>query len=356
MPSPRVAAAPAVDADGVTFSLSDPTGRVGAVRLEQELGLSTGLDFTRRGAVWRLRLPRPAVDRMEYKFEIADHRGKRATITDPGNPLLAGGAFGDKSVVQFPGYREPEWLTMPGVPDSSQPLSIRTRARRTTMTGVLWSPEDLAPDEAAPLIVVHDGPEYATLARLTHYLGALIAAGTLPALRAALLAPGDRNSFYSANRGYAKALCQEVLPVLDELAPTTVRIGVGASLGALAMLHAHRSFPETFGGLLLQSGSFFSPELDPQESGFSGFGPVTKFVSEVEQATSDSNPVPTAITCGIPEENLANNRHMAATLTRLGYPVDFHEVRDTHNYTAWRDALHPAGTDLFTSVVGAHAA
>ena len=356
MPTHRATAGPAVDADGVTFSLRDPTGRIGGVRLEQELGLSTGLDFTRRAGVWTLRLPRPAVDRMEYKFEIADHRGKRATITDPGNPLRAGGAFGDKSVVQFPGYREPDWLTMPRVPDSTHELSIKTRARRTTMTGVLWSPEDLAPDKPAPMLVVHDGPEYATLAGLTHYLGALIAAGTLPPLRAALLGPGDRNSFYSANRGYAKALCKEVVPVLDELAPTTVRVGIGASLGALAMLHAHRSFPETFSGLLLQSGSFFRPELDPQESGFSGFTPVTSFVAEVEQATSDSDPIPTAITCGIPEENLANNKQMAADLTRLGYPVDFHEVRDAHNYTAWRDALHPAGTDLLTAVVGAHAA
>ncbi|MDT4963484.1 MAG: hypothetical protein QOF87_3131 [Pseudonocardiales bacterium] len=356
MPATQAADGPAVDAAGVTFSLRDPTGRFGGVRLEQELGLRTGLDFTRRAGVWTLRLPRPAVDRMEYLFEIADHRGKRATITDPGNPLWAGGAFGDKSVVQFPGYLEPDWLTMPGVPDTTQPLNIRTRARRTTMTGILWSPEDLAADEPAPMLVVHDGPEYATLAGLTHYLGALIAAGTLPALRAALLAPGDRNSFYSANRGYAKALCKEVVPVLDELAPTTLRIGVGASLGALAMLHAHRSFPETFSGLLLQSGSFFTPELDPQESGFSGFTPVTKFVAEVEQATSDSHPVPTVITCGVLEENLANNKQMAAALTRLGYPVDFHRLRDMHNYTAWRDALHPAGTDLFTSVAGARAA
>ncbi len=353
--SPAAATTPSVDAAGVTFSLPDATGRFAGVRLEQELGLPAGLDFTRRAGQWRLRLPRPPVDRMEYLFEIADHRGKRATITDPGNPLRAGGAYGDKSVVQFPGYREPEWLAMPDVPDSIHPLAIKTQARRTTMTGLLWSPADLAADKPAPLLVVHDGPEYASFAGLTHYLGALIAAGTMPALRAALLAPGDRNSFYSANRGYAKALCKEVIPVLDKLAPTTLRIGVGASLGALSMLHAHRCFPETFSGLVLQSGSFFKPELDPQESGFSGFTPITTFVSETHQATSDSNPVPTVITCGVPEENLANNRQMATTLSRLGYPVDFREAPDAHNYTAWRDALHPAVTNLLTSVVGAHA-
>lgn len=356
VPPTHSATGPVVDDDGVTFVLRDPTRRLGGVRLEQELGLSTGLEFTRRGEGWSLRLPRPPVDRMEYLFEIADRKGRRATLTDPDNPLRVGGAFGDKSVVQFRGYEEPVWLAMPAILESTQPIAVKTRARRTTMTGILWSPETLAPDEPAPMLVVHDGPEYATLASLTHYLGAMIAAGIVPPVRAALLGPGDRNSFYSANRGYAEALCKEVIPVLDELAPTTLRIGVGASLGALALLHAHRSFPHTFNGLLLQSGSFFTAQLDPQESGFAGFGPVTTFVTEVEQARTDNHPVPTAITCGAPEENLANNKQMAAELTRLGYPLDFHEVRDTHNYTAWRDALHPACTDLLTSVVAAHAA
>jgi enterochelin esterase-like enzyme len=355
VPSTRTADGPDVDDAGVTFHLADPSGRLSGVRLEQELGLNTGLDFTRHAGVWNLTLARPPVDRMEYLLEIVDHNGNHATITDPINPLRAGGAFGEKSVLRFPGYTEPTWLSVPGVPASTQPLNIKTRARRTTMLGQLWSPDELAPDEPAPLLVVHDGPEYAMLGSLTHYLGAQIAAGTLPAMRAALLAPGDRNSFYSANRGYAKALCAEVVPALDLLAPTTVRIGVGVSLGALAMLHAHRSFPATFGALLLQSGSFFTPELDAQESDFSGFGPVTRFVAELERADSDINPVPTAITCGAPEENHANNEKMATTLTSLGYCVDFRAVRDMHNYTAWRDALDPACTDLLMSVAGANA-
>ena len=62
------------------------------------------------------------------------------------------------------------------------------------------------------------------------------------------------------------------------------------------------------------------------------------------------------MTCGVPEENLANNQRMAQSLLRLGYPVKISTVRDTHNYTAWRDALHPHLTDLVTSVAAAHAA
>jgi enterochelin esterase family protein len=71
---------------------------------------------------------------------------------------------------------------------------------------------------------------------------------------------------------------------------------------------------------------------------------------------SDDNPVPTAMTCGVPEENLANNQRMAESLSRLGYPVGIAAVRDAHNYTAWRDALHPHLTGLVNQVVAARAA
>jgi hypothetical protein len=42
---------------------------------------------------------------------------------------------------------------------------------------------------------------------------------------------------------------------------------------------------------------------------------------------------------------------MATTLAGLGYDVVLHPVRDAHNYTAWRDALHPYLLDLVRTVV-----
>jgi enterochelin esterase family protein len=58
------------------------------------------------------------------------------------------------------------------------------------------------------------------------------------------------------------------------------------------------------------------------------------------------------LTCGIIEENLDNNRLMATTLQSLGYPAELHEVRDVHNYTAWRDAFDPYLTGLLSAVAG----
>ena len=103
-------------------------------------------------------------------------------------------------------------------------------------------------------------------AGFTHYLGAQIAAGAMPPMRVALLGPGRSQRLVLGQPRLRRA------PSLPICGPPSRRwhrpaswIGVGVSLGALAMLHAHRPAPGAFGALFLQSGSFFTPELDPQE-------------------------------------------------------------------------------------------
>ena len=330
-----------------TFELADPRHALRAVRLVQEVGLPEPLDFAASGTVWRLQVPCPDVDRMEYLFELEDRRGRRFTVLDPGNARRVGGAFGDKSVREFPGYRPPAWLEADTAPGHERLLTVAASELHADIELTLWSPTGLPRDEPAPLVVVHDGPEFARLGGVTQFLAAVVGTGEMPPVRAALLDPGDRNAWYAADRRYADALCGDVMSALDEHAATTGRIGVGASLGALAMLHAHRRHPGTFAALLLQSGSFFTPEHDSQERDFSGWEPITDFVAGVAAADGQhETPVPTVLTCGTVEENLANNRARAGQLRRLGYPVELHVVRDAHNYTAWRDALAPSLTQL----------
>lgn len=338
---------PEVDDDAVTFRLPDPHGRLRGVRLAQDVRIpGDDLGFTHRRGIWTLRCARPAVDRMEYLFEVEEPDGDRHTVPDPANPRRAPGAFGEKSVVEFPGYEAPWWLSKASPPGHSMGVRLPSVALGAHVRGTLWSPDGLAADSTVPLLVVHDGLEFDQLGAFLFWAAEVIAAGSTPPFRVALLAPGDRNRWYAVSPAYARALTGEVIPALTDLAPTSQRIGVGASLGALAMLHAHRRAPGTFDGLFLQSGSFFTREIDPQESRFSRFGPVTRFTREIDQAVADPAPVPTTMTCGTIEENLVNNRAMATALARLDYPVEFQEVRDVHNFTAWRDALDPWLTRL----------
>ncbi|OLF13553.1 hypothetical protein BU204_26805 [Actinophytocola xanthii] len=213
----------------------------------------------------------------------------------------------------------------------------------------LWSPA--GPDEPLPLLVAHDGPEYDELAGLTLFSAAMIQAGRLPSHRVALLSPGDRDEEYSANPAHATALRRTILPALRTAA--RVRgpvVGMGASLGGLAMLHAHRRHPGLFGGLFLQSASFLDIAVDAHEAErFGRFERVDAFVGRVRRRRP-SRTVPTVLTCGLAEENLANNRRMAAVLDRQDYPVRLVEVPDAHNYVGWRDAFDPALVDLLTQV------
>jgi enterochelin esterase-like enzyme len=306
---------------------------------------------------WTVRLGRPPADRMEYRLEIKEHSSRIQVMCDPANPLRTPGPFGDKSVVQWPEYRPPRWLDCDaGDRGSSRRIAISSRALAATFDVVIWGTSGDSGSTPQPLLVAHDGPEYDSYSCLTHFLAWAVDEGRLPPLRAALLPPIDRNNTYSASGVYAYALANEILPALATVAPTLPgqngRIGMGVSLGALAMMHAHRSYPDSFDALFLQSGSFFAPHLDPQESRFPRWDRITRFV---ERLIDDSRPIrqiPIAMTCGAAEENLANNRLTAKALHAQGYDCSLHEHRDAHNWVSWRDSFDPPLVDLAARVWG----
>ena len=326
------------------FRLADPDARYAAVRLSSDLPPQ---EFDRDNGEWRLELREPAVERLEYQLEVVHDDGGTERLLDPDNPHRAPGAFGEKSVLLAPGYAPPDWLEEPQV--EGQVISITTPRRGLAVDVDLWSPADADPREPLPLLVAHDGPEYDRLADLTRFAAAKIHADELPRHRIALLAPGKRDEWYSASPRYTRALTHQVLPALARHAPTHgPPAAMGASLGALALLFAERRHPGTFGGLFLQSGSFFMPRHDAHESRFPRYRRVVRVVREL---TRDAGrPVPATLTCGIAEENLANNRLMARTLAAQGFDVELHEVPDLHNFTGWRDALHPHLTRLLARV------
>jgi enterochelin esterase family protein len=316
--------------------LPDPERRLHEVVLGQEVRRPRpGPPFEWRDGAWRLTFERPEVDRLEYLLRVDGEY-----TPDLANPLRATGPFGDKSVVEWPEYEAPAWLG--SIADAGPIEEIELRCRRlVARVRVLIYSTPEPPGADAPLIVVHDGPEFAEYAGLTRFLDAMSWEERVPPLRAALVQPVDRNETYSASALYAGALVRELLPQIAKRAPHGIRIGMGASLGALAMLHAHRRHPKAFDALLLQSGSFFRQRSDKYESGFPRYRRITRFVGTVLRGLDVERTIPVAITCGTGEENRANNEAIAAALTEQGYPAWLAEVRDAHNWTAWRDSFDP---------------
>lgn len=190
----------------VTLRLADPAGALAGVRLAQDVRVpGDQLDFIRTATGWELALPRPAVWRMEYRFELRGDGGDTEEVCDPANPLRAPGAFGEKSVLEFPDYRRPAWLHAAGVEGARTELVVPSRYLLADVAVELWSPADAPATEPLPLLVAHDGPEYAELSALTRYSAAMIAGRRLPRHRVALLAPGERDEWYSASVSYARA-------------------------------------------------------------------------------------------------------------------------------------------------------
>jgi enterochelin esterase-like enzyme len=191
--------------------------------------------------------------------------------------------------------------------------------------------------EPGPLLVVLDGPDYARRASLLGLLRRLVEEDRVPAHRVALVRPGDRFESYSASVPYARALTA----ALDDLTGRGRgrRIGLGSSLGGLALLHAHRLEPRAFSGLFLQSGSFFRRRTDPQESHLRRFSRIDRFVGTVLNPKDRARPVPTTLTCALDEENYACNAAVAQALAQQGYAVNFHAARGGHDWPTWRRAL-----------------
>jgi enterochelin esterase family protein len=284
---------------------------------------------------WELRLALPDLDCLEYLFEVDG-----TMAPDPGNPDRVEGAFGPHSWLAMPGYRPPAWLDLDGAPGERHRLTVGE------IDLEVWEPtghEGLS----LPLLLVHDGTE------MDAYGGVVRYAATRPPMRVALLSPGsNRDERYAANPAYAAELVGEVLPAITDLFDTTHRpVLLGQSLGALAALHAAWTAPGTFAGLMLQSGSFFTPALDPQEADYGYFGQVTGFVATVLAAQQAAPGAPAvAMTCGTAEENLANNLALRDHLGAVGVAVTWGEVRQGHTWMCWRDSLDPHLGDLLTRV------
>ncbi|WP_392542750.1 alpha/beta hydrolase [Oryzobacter telluris] len=325
------------------FDPDDPS--VTAVSLDCDRAVPGPRALQRDGDGWHLYLPHPPLQRVEYRFTVT--RGEHTeTVLDPANPLRVPTAFGDRSVLELPGYAEPWWLSAPVVEGRTDELGVAGEtADDVPMT--VWTPESLADDEPAPLLLVHDGPEYDALAGITTYSGALVAAGAVPPHRVALAHPVLRDAWYSGSPAYLRTVGDAGLDRLgDRYAVTGPVVVVGASLGGLTAVLLGLLAAPRVGGVFSQSGSFFQVRHDDSESGYPYFGRISRHVQSVLDMREAEHPLVVGMTCGTLEENLANNRDMATALRRAGHEVTLREVPDLHSYTAWRDALDPGLTEV----------
>lgn len=341
---------PIVEGSTVTFLFR---GEADAVYLQHWIyGLSAAVPFERIDGsdLWYLVQEIPVRSRVEYKLEV--QQGDRSRlIRDPLNPLLAHDPFGANSVCQGAGYRYPSWAetdpeARPGRLDSLW-LDSAALGRREEVQ--IYLPARFRPTRRYPLLIVHDGLDYLRYSSLQTVLDNLIHRNEVAAMVVALTQSRERLREYAADERHARFLAEELVPRLEAdypLAAGAANRGLmGASFGAVAALSTAWSHPESFGRLLLQSGSFAFTDIGPSRRG-PVFEPVVEFVNAFRES-----PVRLAerlfVSCGVYESLIYENRSIVPLLQQTGMKVRYVEAHDGHNWENWRDRLREGLSYLF---------
>lgn len=199
----------------------------------------------------------------------------------------------------------------------------------------------------SPLLILFDGRDYLTKVPTPVILDNLIAAGHIPAMRAVFIdtpGPALRAQELTPNAAYADFLATEFKPWLCEKLHIHPAAGntilSGSSYGGLASMYIAFQYPHQFGKVLSQSGSFWwAPEASKEAEDCAQHW----FADIVSQAPTQ--PIDIYMNAGVFEINpksheiLDNNRILADTLKKKGYPVCFEEIACGHDYFSWRVTL-----------------
>jgi enterochelin esterase-like enzyme len=346
---------PIVEGSTVTFLFR---GSADAVHLRHWVhGLPSSQPFRRlRGTdLWHLSLEVPPRSRFEYKIEIHE-RGRARLVRDPLNPLTAADPFGANSVCHGSGYEVPEW-TRPDPaarPGSLEEIVVPPGAFPEERAVTVLLPARLKETRRYPLLVLHDGLDYLRFAGFRTVLENLTARHEAHDMIVALTQSPDRMREYAADPRQTRFLVDDLLPLLEARFPVSARpadrgLG-GASLGAVASLHAAWQRQGTFGRLLLQSGSFAFTDIGREVK-----SPILEPVMEFVNALRDDPGRPADrvyLSCGVYEGPIYENRSLAPLLQRAGLEVRFTEARDGHNWENWRDRLREGLCWLFPGPLG----
>lgn len=292
--------------------------------------------------LWYTSLDLPEETRMEYKYAVHQN-GDERWVRDPLNDNAASDPFGRNSVYQGPGYEDPDWATVDPRARSGElhDLPIKSRALRDERLVRVYVPARLRYTQRYPLLIVHDGFDYARYADLLTVLDNLIERQEIAPMVVALTQSPDRIREYAADPRHHRYLVRELLPRLEKefpLEPDPSHRGLmGASFGAVAALSTAWRSPERFGRLLLQSGSFAFSDLG-HHGRSEAFDPVATFMNAFRKKPGDFTQK-AYVSCGIHESLIYENRSLIPVLQDAGVEVRYREARDGHNWQNWRDRL-----------------
>ena len=284
-----------------------------------------------------------------------------AARPDPLNPKLY---RVDPQSADAPEYRGNSVLKMPDA--SPQPWVARRlgvpegrvekhQFKSTTLGNereiAVYLPPQYSPHEKPyALLVLFDEDPYLGLVPTPTILDNLISEGRIPPVVTLLIgtAPSARDRELICNPEFSRALVTELLPWAHGLFNFTSdprqTVLAGSSAGGVAAACSGLWYPEAFGGVLAQSGSFHRSPASGGDTTDSGSEPnwvARQFIS------SPKKPLRFYLDAGSAEFNATGGadsilfctRTLRDVLRAKGYEVQYQEFEGGHDYLSWRGTL-----------------
>jgi len=281
--------------------------------------------------LWYHELEFPGDVRVDYKF-VRDG----TWLLDPRNPLTCMSGFGPNSELRGAAYREPPFA---GAPDGAGTCRLDTLRIQTPQLGgartgvVVVPPGGDRPDRR--YLLVHDGLEYVSIARLAQAMTWL--AAEAPDVRLPIcvcIPPGRRTKEYATTlqNEFGAFVVDTLIPLIEERYGERGRWGtMGPSYGGRICLHLAHTYPDHFDRV-----AAMSPSVSTREhQGIAGLDPATlKFY--VNWGRYDI------------QRLIPGCEGFVKMLDNKGFEHLVDVRPQGHSWGFWRDALIPALTYLYS--------
>lgn len=278
--------------------------------------------------------------RLDYKFIINGSNW----ILDPNNPNTCFGGFGPNSEMRMTAYLiPPEISYYPNIPHGvfKDTSFYSTYLGNSRQVRVYLPPGYPVGSVSYPVIMIHDGLEYISLAKVNNILDYLIANHAIMPVIAVFVPPVDRTAEYAGNKilQFTDFITRELMPSIDAKYKTnrdpSQRALAGASNGGNISLYIGMKHPEMFGKIAAQSSN-----VQPVISSAFSNGPKLNLDIYLDIGTYD-------ITELIP---LVHN--FRDILQAKNYSYQFHDWHEGHSWGNWKGHLRLALEQFFPYISG----
>ncbi|WP_336218999.1 enterochelin esterase [Citrobacter amalonaticus] len=269
-------------------------------------------------------------------------------IADPLNPVSwQGGRGHGVSALEMPqapvqpGWDNPQRPTTP-------PGVLHWHSARLGNTRRVWvfTTGDAKADER-PLAILLDGEFWAESLPVWPALTSLTQRGQLPPAVYLLIDAIDtanRNHELPCNADFWLAVQEELLPQVRAVAPFSDRpertLVAGQSFGGLSSLFAGLNWPERFGCVLSQSGSYWWPHRGGQQDGL--------IIEQLKSGSVTANGLRIVLEAGVREPVILRaNQALYTQLHATQQSVFWRQVDGGHDALCWRGGLMQGLIDLW---------